>query len=337
MPSKSGASISTRPDERVMVFIDGSNLYHVLTEHCGRHDLQFDKFGMKLANGRDLRRVYYYNIRQAFDKQRPSGSDQERFLQSLDDTPYVEVKLGIWKQRGEAMVEKGVDVMIATDLVMRAFREQYDTAILVSGDADFYPAIQVVKDLGKQVEVAAFDSNISPEAARAADAVQKLTKTFFTSLWTTGRQSRSRNGAQPKVTEEASSPEEDEEKKAAAPSRRRTARTRQQRGQQQKRETAKPEEKPAEQPASAAAPEKKPDEDRGQMRRTPTRRRVGGTAPMPPPAPVSNGAETFHSQPQQPVSSAVAVEQQPQEADDGTRRSSWLRRFGLRAGETEGE
>ena len=127
---------SARETERVTVFIDGSNLYHVLGQVCGRHDLQFDKFASKLANGRDLRRVYYYNIRQEAFDDRSNASDQDKFLSSLYDTPYLEVKLGIWKQRGSTMVEKGVDVMLATDLVTHAFRDQYDTAIVVSGDAD---------------------------------------------------------------------------------------------------------------------------------------------------------------------------------------------------------
>ena len=94
---------SSRQDERVMVFIDGSNLYHVLGQTCGRHDLQFDKFAQKLANGRDLRRVYYYNIRQEAFEDRSNATDQDKFLSSLYDTPYLEVKLGIWKQRGATM------------------------------------------------------------------------------------------------------------------------------------------------------------------------------------------------------------------------------------------
>lgn len=199
---------SSRTDERVMVFIDGSNLYHVLGQTCGRHDLQFDKFAQKLANGRDLRRVYYYNIRQEAFEDRSNATDQDKFLSSLYDTPHLEVKLGIWKQRGSTMVEKGVDVMLAVDLVTRAYKNNYDTAIIVSGDADFYPALQAAKDVGKQVEVAAFDTNISAEAARVADLHIKLTKTYFTGLWMTRTQQRQRSDAlrRPEVSDEAASP-----------------------------------------------------------------------------------------------------------------------------------
>jgi uncharacterized LabA/DUF88 family protein len=51
--------------------------------------------------------------------------------------------------------EKAVDVRLATDLIM--LREIYDVAILVSGDQDYVPAVQVVKDAGKTVINVAFE------------------------------------------------------------------------------------------------------------------------------------------------------------------------------------
>ncbi|MBI2964906.1 MAG: NYN domain-containing protein, partial [Chloroflexi bacterium] len=174
-----------------MVFIDGSNLYHVLSQMCGRHDLRFGKFVEKLTSGRDLVRAYYYNVRQDRAHNPAAAQEQDRFLTSLEEVPYLETRLGIYKQRGVEMVEKGVDVMIATDLVSGAFKNLYDTAILVSGDGDFFPAIEAVKDLGKHVEVAAFENNLSPEAGRAADVTTLLRPSYFTTLWT----ARSRTAA----------------------------------------------------------------------------------------------------------------------------------------------
>ena len=280
---------SSRQDERVMVFIDGSNLYHVLGQMCGRHDLQFDKFAQKLANGRDLRRVYYYNVRQEAFEDRSNAADQDKFLSSLYDTPYLEVKLGIWKQRGGTMVEKGVDVMLATDLVTRAYRDFYDTAIIVSGDADFYPALQAAKDVGKQVEVAAFDTNISSEAARVADVHIKLTKTFFTGLWMTRAQLKARNASRrkPEVTDEAASPNgEDKAATKAASARRQersTRRTSTRRSASSRRDEAKETretvvEEPQQTESRSAEESAAPEADRSNIRRTPSRRRVGGTA-----------------------------------------------------------
>ena len=47
------------------------------------------------------------------------------------------------------MVEKGVDMMIGVDILKNAYEDLCDTAILVSGDGDFYPALQAAKDQGK--------------------------------------------------------------------------------------------------------------------------------------------------------------------------------------------
>ena len=194
---------------RVMIFIDGSNLYHVLKQNTDKRDLDYKKFAEKLCGDRELIRTYYYNIRQESADNPSLGESQERFLNALYETDYLEVKLGIWKQRGNTMVEKGVDVMIASDLIAHAYEDHYDTAILVSGDADFYPALQVVKDTGKQVEVAAFDSNLSSEAARLSDVLIKFDRSYFDDLWMSSSQKSSNMRAAAKrqlVTDEDASP-----------------------------------------------------------------------------------------------------------------------------------
>lgn len=45
--------------------------------------------------------------------------------------------------------EKAVDVKLATDLIV--LRGIYDVAVIVSGDQDYVPAVQVIKDFGKIV------------------------------------------------------------------------------------------------------------------------------------------------------------------------------------------
>lgn len=307
---------SSRADERVMVFIDGSNLYHVLGQTCGRHDLQFDKFAQKLANGRDLRRVYYYNIRQEAFEDRSNAADQDKFLSSLYDTPHLEVKLGIWKQRGATMVEKGVDVMLAVDLVTHAYKDHYDSAIIVSGDADFYPALQAAKDVGKQVEVAAFDTNISGEAARVSDLHIKLTKTYFTGLWMTRTQLRQRGEAQrkPEVSDEAASPNGEDKaatKAASSATKRRSTRTSRtttrrstsSRSRTSERSTAPESDKSSvsEAPAveTASAPDKPAEvaPERTNIRRTPARRKIGGNSS----STAANGTNGSSAKPKPPT------------------------------------
>ena len=47
--------------------------------------------------------------------------------------------------------EKGVDVMLVADMIRGAYQNKCETALLLSGDADFIPAVELVQFLGKEV------------------------------------------------------------------------------------------------------------------------------------------------------------------------------------------
>ncbi len=55
-----------------------------------------------------------------------------------------------------ATVEKGVDTLIATDLIRLAWEEAYDMAVLASSDADFVPAVEFLNQKGRKVVQAGF-------------------------------------------------------------------------------------------------------------------------------------------------------------------------------------
>tara|TARA_B100000700_G_scaffold324030_1_gene429171 strand:- start:6528 stop:7070 length:543 start_codon:yes stop_codon:yes gene_type:complete len=151
----------------------------------------FSSFGEKLTGRkRSLVKIFYYNVRQELEGKIKIPDEQKKFLASLNKVEKIEIKLGIWKEQNGSIVEKGVDVLLATDLVLNAVKNNYDHAIIVSGDGDFFPAIDAVKKEGKRVEVAAFESNISKEASESADRVLKLKKSFFNNLWMPKRNSR---------------------------------------------------------------------------------------------------------------------------------------------------
>lgn len=63
--------------------------------------------------------------------------------------------------------EKAVDVKLATDLIK--LKDTYDVAIIVSGDQDYVPAVESVKDFGKRIVNVAFlkeDGKLLPGGAR---------------------------------------------------------------------------------------------------------------------------------------------------------------------------
>ncbi|MFC2047252.1 NYN domain-containing protein [Chloroflexota bacterium] len=170
-------------ENRVAIFIDGSNLYHALKSNFRRHDLNFAEFTNKLSGARPLFRTYYYNVLQD-QAQRPEGyREQQEFFDILDKTPYLEVRLGSTKIAQGIPVEKGIDIMLATDLLYFAWNDFYDVAILVSGDSDFTYALQAVKNMGKHAEVAYFESGASKDLLNVADNRHLLDRRFFHHLW----------------------------------------------------------------------------------------------------------------------------------------------------------
>ena len=153
-------------------------------------DLDFGSFVKKMCGERQLFRAYYYNILQDPDRRGAAYQEQQKFLATLYNTPYLEVCLGISKYRGDVLIEKGVDIMMATDVLQFAYRDLYDVALLVSGDADFAYAMQAVKNLGKHVEVVAFPSNLSYELTQTADVLHVLDRDFFDDLWSNSREEK---------------------------------------------------------------------------------------------------------------------------------------------------
>lgn len=178
-------------EDRVAIFIDGSNLYHGLRSNFGRHDLNFAEFAKKLCGSRRLFRVYYYNVLQ--DPARAeSYREQQEFLDTLRKTPYLEVRLGGTKMAQGTIVEKGIDIMLTTDLLYFAWNDFYDVAVLVSGDSDFAYAVQAVKNMGKHVEVAYFESGVSKDLLNIADNRHPLNRAFFAGLWVRKRPAKHR-------------------------------------------------------------------------------------------------------------------------------------------------
>ena len=165
---------------RVSVFVDGSNLYHALRDAgCGTN-LDFYKFGSSLCGAqRELIRIYYYNAPVNQSDNPTAYAAQQRFFATLHRTPYLELKLGRLMRRGNTQVEKGVDIMIATDMINYAYRNAYDVAILVSGDGDFVPAVSAVKDAGKHVENACFESSQSHHLLQTCDKFVEIDGAFI--------------------------------------------------------------------------------------------------------------------------------------------------------------
>jgi len=175
-------------EERVMIFVDGSNMYHSLKAYFRRTDIDMGKFCEKLVNKRKLVRIYYYNAEVGQREEPERWKDQRAFFDSVEAIPYTELRLGrlvytsAWPNTPP--YEKGVDVMLATDMLTHSFKNNYDTAILVAGDSDFVGALQAVKDNGKHVEAALFgEERTSVPLRKVADVVHIIDGNLMRGCW----------------------------------------------------------------------------------------------------------------------------------------------------------
>ncbi|MFH1169163.1 MAG: NYN domain-containing protein [Chloroflexota bacterium] len=173
--------------DRVMIFIDGSNLYHSLKNHFGRTDLDIGKFCRKLLGRRSLVRIYYYNAKVGMKEEPERYRHQQAFFASVNAIPYTELRLGRlvynnWPS--SPPYEKGTDVQLATDMITHSFKNNYDLAVLVAGDNDYVSAIQAVKDNGKHIEVALFGKEGTSRQLRGvADQVIAINSRLLKGCW----------------------------------------------------------------------------------------------------------------------------------------------------------
>ena len=150
--------------QRVAIFIDGSNLYHNLK----RFNIKttFEEIIKKVETRREIVDIFYYTA--LLDKliDEKSYKEHERFLDKIEEIPNFHVVLCnlrkiILEDGSVDFAIKGDDVYLATDLIKGAYENLYDVAIIVSGDADFIPAIKLVQKNGKKVINAFFPKSSS--------------------------------------------------------------------------------------------------------------------------------------------------------------------------------
>lgn len=69
---------------------------------------------------------------------------------------------------------KSVDGRLIFDLLVNAYRNTFDVAIIASGDRDYIPVIEHRKSQGKKVKIASFESALSHGVRFVADEVLLL-------------------------------------------------------------------------------------------------------------------------------------------------------------------
>ncbi len=130
-----------------------------------------------------LQRIRYYDaFADSPDSQDPKLQAYWREVELEDD-----VHLGFGELRGlrRRVRQKGVDTLIAVDMIVGAYGGLFDIALLIAGDADFVPVLEEVKRRGIMVAVASPRARISDELRRCADRFLEVDDSWW-NVWQSG-------------------------------------------------------------------------------------------------------------------------------------------------------
>jgi len=175
--------------KRVSVFIDGNNFYFGLRKLYGKDkslkNFDFEGFAQFFAEKSKVVAIYYYNA--LLDKEHNPNKykSQREFFERLKKIPNFHLILCRLLKRNITGTDqfyyiiKEDDINMAVDMVENACDNNFDIAVLVSGDGDFVPAVRSVKKKGKIVKNIYFKNSSSRNLKDFCDESMELTKSIL--------------------------------------------------------------------------------------------------------------------------------------------------------------
>lgn len=153
-------------NQRVAVFIDTQNLYHTAKHVYKNARVNFGHIVEDAVAGRSLVRALAYVIT-------TESGDEKNFFLALEKMG-IEIKTKDLQSFVDGTKKADWDVAIAVDAIRIATR--VDAVVIVSGDGDFCPLAEYLKQMGVQVEVVCFGQSVSAKLLEEADIFTDLSK-----------------------------------------------------------------------------------------------------------------------------------------------------------------
>lgn len=150
--------------DRVALFVDGQNL------RIGAKNFEDGGFHYDVVKlQRQLVGPDHYVGGCWCDAYHPGdGDDREPFFGFLRHHGF-NVHATVFVETADGYHEKESDIRLAVEMVQGAIADEYDRAILVTGDRDFLPAVEKVQAEGKSVTVACFEQSLASDLDALAD------------------------------------------------------------------------------------------------------------------------------------------------------------------------
>lgn len=201
-------------DKRIIVFVDAEYVIQSLRTIKGKPkdirigigNIFWNKIIDFVVNGRTLQEAIYYSSELDKTENPETYQRQKDYLAKIKrDTEKITIRLGkMQKVRVKAektwientnhqpeiphtWVQKGVDVKITIDLIVKAVKNEYDTAVLIAGDSDFEEAIKESRSFNKNIELVTldrYDCGVIESLSKSANKHKVINYEFGTGyLW----------------------------------------------------------------------------------------------------------------------------------------------------------
>lgn len=181
---------------KIGVFIDNSNVFRSLV-NMKSNDPEWEclydplKLSRKIAGNRELVNISFHctNPPAYLMKSDEDGGNEEarfkhrrakQYYSAIEKMDLMEVKYGSLKFDSDGVPrEKGLDTALSIAMSNGAVFDEYDVAVLVANDGDYLPAIEIVKKLGKKVELVYFKNGLSMNLKKLADVSRRARRSWF--------------------------------------------------------------------------------------------------------------------------------------------------------------
>lgn len=204
--------------KRSIVYIDGFNFYYGAVKGTPYKWLDLQKYFSLLRTDDDLQKIWYFTAK-------VSGGQlirQETYFDAINASPLVELVFGLYKQKHlkcrvrackypgnkayQVPEEKRTDVNIAVQMLDDAYQGTCDRIILVSGDSDLVPALQMIKKRHPSIQITVYVPTRNPKrgAARELRNVADKDSSLPTQLFSKAQLPLSMIGASGKVIQKPS-------------------------------------------------------------------------------------------------------------------------------------
>ncbi len=150
------------------------NLFHVRTYYYdGEYtDTLINKIKYHLSSIKNLpeNQEEIYTLNLLLEKVNRRMDSQKRAIDIMRSFYFFETRLKpLQYSKNQGVFQKGVDVQLAVDLVSNAYLNNYDIAVLFSGDIDLYESIKLVKSLGKQIIIFSHEKLMAQDMITISD------------------------------------------------------------------------------------------------------------------------------------------------------------------------